>query len=281
MDGAAGLETTRMMSLVVVSGLLGWMGALWRGPEFKACIKTGANWLIWRPLPFGLLPAVFLALGLGILAQIAGMSMILAWTGDLPVTLMYLISIATFHVPATVMAMAWFQRSRIPLEQGLGLETRRGWPELAAGFGGYAMAFPLVVTASALTLLLFDFAGWEMTLQPAVLDLKQISHPMEWLMIFLLVVVVGPFCEEVMFRGVLFPWLAHRIGIPGGLLLHSAVFAAVHGHAGTLIPLFVLSIFLGLLFMARRNLMAAFWMHAVFNAVSLMNMMMQSGVNSG
>lgn len=278
MNGEVSMETTRVMSLVLVPGLLGWMWVFAHARAVQSNLQRAANWLMWRPLPFGLLPAVFLSIGLGLIAQVALVSMANAWVGDsMPTVGMHVISILTFHVPATVMAMAWFQRSRIPLEQGLGLETRRGWPELLAGVCGYLLSFPVIVIAGALTLLVFTEFGWEMSLQPTVLGLKALQHPLEWGIVFVLMVLIGPFCEEVMFRGVLFPWLSHRLGLWGGLGLHSLIFALIHGHAATFFPLFVLSLFLGGIYMVRRNIMAAFWMHAVFNGVSLLNMLLLSG----
>lgn len=274
MDGEVAIETTRVMSLVLVPGILGWMWVLWHGHQVKGWLRNGGNWLQWRPLPFGLMPAVFLAIGLGLMAQVALVSMLDAFVGaSMPLVGMHVISILTFHVPATVMAMAWFQRSRIPMAQGLGLEMRGGGTALAGGVAGYVLSFPLIVVAGALTLFFYNALGWEMSLQSTVTDLQQLQHPFEWVVVFLLVVLVGPFCEEVIFRGVLFPWLSHRIGLMGGLLLHSLVFAMIHGHAASAFPLFVLSIVLGLVYMVRRNLMAAFWMHAVFNAVSLVNVL--------
>ncbi len=272
MDGELTQQSTWLMSLILVPGFLGWLFLLSNPRRTKATLQTAGNWLMWRPLPPGLLSAVFLAICLGLLAQIALVSMLNAFAAvPLPAVVVHLISILTFHVPATVMAMAWFQRSRIPLSQGLGLETRRGWPELAAGFAGYLLAFPAVVLAGALTLLVFTRFGLDMSLQPTVLDLKTLQHPMEWVLVFLLVVIIGPFCEEVVFRGVLFPWLSHRLGLTAGLLLHSLIFSAIHGHAASSFPLFILSIFIGLIYAVRQNLLAAFWMHAVFNGVSLLN----------
>lgn len=265
-------ESTRLMSLILIPGLLGWTAVFWHSRGLKTRLRNGSNWLIWRPLPFGLLPAVFLAILLGLLAQFALVSMLGALVkAPLPTVIMHLIAILTFHAPAAVMAMAWFQQSRIPLAQGLGLETGRGGGELAAGISGYLLAFPAVVIAGALTLFVFNRFGFEMSLQPTVLDLKQIQHPMEWLLVFLLVVLIGPFCEEILFRGVLFPWLSQRLGLIAGLLLHSLIFAAVHGHAASAFPLFILSLFLGILYLLRQNLLAACWMHAVFNGISLLN----------
>ncbi|MCC5844247.1 MAG: CPBP family intramembrane metalloprotease [Verrucomicrobia bacterium] len=268
-------ESTRLMSLILIPGFLGWIAVFWNSRNVKSSLQNGSNWLMWRPLPFGLLPAVFLAISLGLIAQIALVSMLNAFvSASPPAVFMHLIAIMTFHVPAAVMAMAWFQRARIPLAQGLGLETGRGGRELAAGIGGYVLAFPAVVIAGAVTLFVFTRFGLEMSLQPTVLDLKQLQHPVEWLLVFLLVVMIGPFCEEVVFRGVLFPWLSHRLGLTAGLWLHSLIFALIHGHAASSFPLFVLSLFLGGIYMVRRNLMAAFWMHAVFNGVSLLNVYM-------
>lgn len=281
MDGDAATGITWEAGLLLLPGLAGWLWMLWHAKETRESVRRGAVWLHWRPLPAGLLPVVILAIGLGLIAQVALMSIVQALAGaSMPAVGMHVIAIMTFHVPATVMAMAWFQRNRIPLGQGLGLEPA-GWRDAAAGFGCYFLAFPMVVLASGVTMLLFEGLGLEMSLQPTVLDLKQIQSATEWGVVFVLVVIVGPFCEEVMFRGVLFPWLSHRLGIWGGLGLHSVVFALMHGHGASMFPLFVLSVLLGAVYMVRENLMAAVWMHSVFNAVSLLNVMLLAGGMEG
>ncbi len=89
-----------------------------------------------------------------------------------------------------------------------------------------------------------------------------------------LVVLAGPFIEELIFRGILLSafdvafeqrWAA--IGPWAAIVASSALFAVSHLAAWMLLPMFVLGIALGWLAWWRRNLWPAIVLHGIYNAV--------------
>jgi Predicted metal-dependent membrane protease len=70
-----------------------------------------------------------------------------------------------------------------------------------------------------------------------VLKTPMIESPMQELMrdprsaaaVAFLAVTLGPICEELIFRGLLLPLLAHSLGAPAAIVLSAIPFALLHG----------------------------------------------------
>ena len=133
----------------------------------------------------------------------------------------------------------------------------------------YGIGF--VVPALGLHLLsqqLIIALGGEPTSQEAVEMVARASAPPELALQALSVVVFAPVCEELLFRGVLYPSLRdlghRRIAIAASSLL----FAAIHGSLALMLPLTVLAVVLVWLYEKTGSIIAPILMHAAFNAVN-------------
>ena len=82
------------------------------------------------------------------------------------------------------------------------------------------------------------------------------------------VVLIAPFAEEVIFRGVLLPALGVGWGTLAGLLASSALFAAFHLSPYLLLPIFAASLVFGWLAIRFRSLWPSYLAHAVFNGTA-------------
>ncbi|MFD1397699.1 CPBP family intramembrane glutamic endopeptidase [Kroppenstedtia eburnea] len=85
----------------------------------------------------------------------------------------------------------------------------------------------------------------------------------------LMIGVIGPIAEEVLFRGVLMGVLAKRVGVAAAVFLSSAVFALSHVDVAFLAPLFVMGLILGILYAYFKNLWVPILFHIVNNTVSV------------
>lgn len=85
-----------------------------------------------------------------------------------------------------------------------------------------------------------------------------------------MVVIWAPLVEEFIFRGVFFGVLRQYIGLWGGLILSSVVFALVHAHIPTLPGLFVLGMVLGAVYHKTGSLWAPIFLHSIFNSVTVL-----------
>lgn len=162
------------------------------------------------------------------------------------------------------------------------LSGSRGWPSLqirfapvdgkvlAASAAG-AIALMVFITAVAEILILF---GVKITGTPnggvTASDLHQLPISI------LFIVFIGPFAEELMFRGLLLDWLKQRLAAWQAVVLISLLFAALHSHsfgngvAGwlALADRFLLGIATSFLALRYKSLRPSFALHAVNNGVA-------------
>ena len=82
-----------------------------------------------------------------------------------------------------------------------------------------------------------------------------------------MVVLVGPVIEEMVFRGVLLPAFDARVGRWVALSISSALFAGYHFNAWLLVPTFVLGFAAGWLALRRESLWPAIALHSLYNVV--------------
>lgn len=144
---------------------------------------------------------------------------------------------------------------------------RGGW---VTGIVAYLAAMPVVLLALGATQAVYQACGWELTPQPvAALFAQTESVPMV-LLIAGFAVVVAPVFEETLFRGFIYPVLKTKWGLWPALLIVSLVFAAIHFHIPSLIPLFLLGIALGLAYESSGTLLAPIVLHAVFNGTNIL-----------
>lgn len=129
----------------------------------------------------------------------------------------------------------------------------------------YLATLPLLMFA----LLLQQWLGIEHELQDAA---KVIAQDVSWLrtLYILTAIIVAPLFEELLFRGILLPFLFKHTGPAGGIVLVSILFASMHFHLPSLAPLFLLSTMLGLVYWRTGSLWASIGTHAIFNTVSIL-----------
>ncbi|MSR64790.1 MAG: CPBP family intramembrane metalloprotease [Verrucomicrobiae bacterium] len=92
--------------------------------------------------------------------------------------------------------------------------------------------------------------------------------------IALLAVVAAPLFEEMFFRGLAYPALKQKIGQWPALVVTSLVFAAIHIHAPSFLPLCALAVGLTLAYEATGTLTVPIVMHCLFNLMSILVMAM-------
>ncbi len=82
--------------------------------------------------------------------------------------------------------------------------------------------------------------------------------------------VVAPLAEEIAFRGLLYPWLRDRWGVPAAAAASGLCFAALHGVVILIPALTVIGIVLAVLYQRSGSLWTAVIAHGVFNTVMIL-----------
>lgn len=109
-------------------------------------------------------------------------------------------------------------------------------------------------------------------------SLKEHSFSFGWTVLMVLMVI--PFVEELLFRGFLQTYLRRYLSRGGALFVTALVFAVAHFQVGQglsnvalLASLCLLSCFLGFIYEKERTLWAPFCMHMLFNATNLIGIL--------
>ena len=134
----------------------------------------------------------------------------------------------------------------------------------------YLLSLPLLVAAAkAWHWLLQHAAGQAVDLQEVA---QVITQELSWLQMLyiLMAIVVAPFFEEIVFRGIVFPYFVKHTGLARGTLLVSLLFAMLHFHLPSLVPLMLLSALLCLVYWRSGSLWIGIGMHGIFNTVSIL-----------
>jgi len=110
--------------------------------------------------------------------------------------------------------------------------------------------------------------GWEM---PALAEVSliQLFGPgiIGWVFIVLLIVILAPITEELVFRKVLLDALGTRLPATAALLVQAGIFAAFHASPWMWGPMLMLGLACGWLAGQRQTLWPAIFLHMSYNAV--------------
>lgn len=152
---------------------------------------------------------------------------------------------AVVYVVATAIVFSSFLIRKMPLEQvkeRLGILKRFQPNMLAWAIFIWGLYF---LTSIAITAILYGLhiPGLQLDQQQDI-GFSQLNNALEYGAAFVLLVLVAPFFEELLFRGYLFGAIRHRAGFVVSTLLTSFTFALMHGQLNVGIDVFILSLFL-------------------------------------
>lgn len=139
----------------------------------------------------------------------------------------------------------------------------RAYPAALLGYGALWLCYSGVLVAwSHLSRAL----GWQE--QQELLQLLFELGGAELVLFALLAIVVGPFLEELLFRGFLQSALGELVGLRTGALVSALLFALLHGLPG-LPGLVLLSVYLTWLRLRGGSLFVPYLVHALHNALTI------------
>ncbi len=173
--------------------------------------------------------------------------------------------------PLTILALMLRGRPDAPAGGWLQYRWRPVGPALRKALKYLLIVLPLVSLVGWLQQWLWGDAGGSNPLLELVL--RSDSAPTLACFAFT-AIVLAPLFEETIFRGVLLPVLARRLGSGWGLALSAAVFGIAHLSLGELPPLFMLGLGLGWLRLSTGRLSASIWLHALWNGLTFINLML-------
>jgi membrane protease YdiL (CAAX protease family) len=178
-----------------------------------------------------------------------------------------LIGVLSFQGMVVVLACFFLRQHGTDWMSGFGFEKHAGFALLLGACAGliafWAAGRVLVVSSYVLELL--NFHPQE---QGVVISLRGTEGWKARLIMAVVTIAIAPLGEEILFRGILYPWIK-RVGHPQlALWITSLIFAAIHVNLATFVPLVFLAVVLVALYEYTGNLLASILTHMVFNAAN-------------
>jgi membrane protease YdiL (CAAX protease family) len=171
----------------------------------------------------------------------------------------------------------WFLRSnRLGWNDSFGLRRRWGRAVLVA-VGAAILVLPLARGLLWVSQHLLEWCSVELVTQTPVEAVRAVPALWQKLVLGALAVLGAPVLEEMFFRGILYPTIK-QAGFPRLALWGTALFFAVsHANLMAFLPLTFFGLVLALLYEATDNLLAPITTHALFNAVNLVMLLVETG----
>ena len=156
--------------------------------------------------------------------------------------------------------------------------------DVLLGLFFWLTSLPFIIIVTGLCdFFIYHLAGVREYEQVAVQYLKMsIASPPLLFMALSLILVIAPWLEEFLFRGILQSSLRHYFGAKAAVLLSSLGFALFHlapsqgwGNLTLVATLFTFACFLGFVYERQRSLFASIALHSAFNAVSTIRILLE------
>ena len=218
------------------------------------------SWAGWAAISFGVYvlgvyiisALVFVLSQLGILANIDSTTSALV----VRVVMYALLIVLMIVVPA------WL-RQRVSVRE-MAIDRPMTWKDIAVGSAAFVLYILLAMAALALAGLI---PGADLS-QAQTLDVGQVFG-VSRMIVFMVLVIVTPFAEELLFRGLLYGGLrARKLPVWAAALVVSALFGLAHGQLNVGIDVFCLS----LVACYARELTGSIWagvvMHMIKNFIA-------------
>jgi len=205
------------------------------------------------------------------------------WNMSSALLILFIFSVSIIHIrlvalrliPLFIVILVMKSRN-LSLKSAFGVRWKRTGRNIAQAICFYIACLPHVVLAGLLTAVTVLALGYELEAQPIVnvflgndLNVWQITA------LCFTGIVLAPILEELFFRGVIMPAFCRKLGFAQGLIIVSILFSAMHLHAQSFLPLFVLSLALGISYAATGSLVTPIVMHMLFNGISMTIMLLQ------
>ncbi|MBW4553706.1 MAG: CPBP family intramembrane metalloprotease [Aphanocapsa sp. GSE-SYN-MK-11-07L] len=146
------------------------------------------------------------------------------------------------------------------------------------GLAGYFAVLPLVFVVSLINQqLLQDHGGGNPILEIILGSHDRLTIGILWFM----VAVLAPVFEETLFRGFFLTSLTRYLPTWSAIALSGGVFAIAHLNLADVLPLTVLGMGLGYVYLRSGNLLASMLLHGIWNSGSFLGLLLLSSSQSG
>jgi len=167
-----------------------------------------------------------------------------------------------------LIAMSLYFR-RLPWSTAFGLRGRGVLREAGWGILILLGVMPMIIGYNFVAQMIMEWLNYAPPVQDVTRIISDSSSLTTRIYFALLAVVIAPAVEEMLFRGILLPAFTRSMGVRPAIAVVSVLFALVHGHLPSAVPLFMLSVSLCLAYLYRGSLITSIAMHSFFNSLTI------------
>ena len=174
---------------------------------------------------------------------------------------------AAFSIGLLLVVVTFLRFRRLEIERLAGFSKIGFLRAFSTGTVLMLAAYPLIFLADLLTQKL---AGGTKSDRQEIVELFNASTSLDQrVAIIVLAVAIAPLVEEFLFRFFFYGVLKRYFGRGTGLVANALMFAAVHTHLPSFLPLFILGSCLTLAYEWSGSILVSMTMHALFNGLTL------------
>jgi len=184
------------------------------------------------------------------------------------------VAVVSFQGAALILATFFLREQSSGWIDGFGLNRHAG-QSLLIGIGIGALVLYPVLQLNELFFHLFEKLTLHPQEQQAVEILRHADTLLGRTVSGIATVLIAPAGEEVIFRGVLYPWAKRTFSLQAALWGTAVLFGAIHLNLSSFVPLTLLAVVLIGLYEYTGNLLAPIAVHCVFNGANFIALFYQ------
>jgi len=188
----------------------------------------------------------------------------------IPPQVMLLIQALIFPLSSTAVTLWFFRRRGMSIMATLHSDGKGIGHAMRTGLLAYLGIMPVFVLTNLVSIIGLTRLGCPPEPQLTIQLILDPTAP-TWFHTALigLAIIAAPVVEEVIFRGILLPGLMQHLPAMPAIVGASLIFATVHFHLPSLLPMTVLGVGFCMAYITSGSLIAPITMHAIFNLVNI------------
>ena len=151
----------------------------------------------------------------------------------------------------------------------LGLTIKRFFKNVKYGIFSYIGLIPILALVMYLTTVLFRMFNIPLEPQPVLVLLQNEKHIPSLIFMSFFAAFLGPFLEEIFFRGFAYGAFKKRLGVFWGIAISAVFFAYIHTNLASFLPILCLGLLLAYLYEKTGSLIPSVTVHIIHNSLSL------------
>lgn len=151
----------------------------------------------------------------------------------------------------------------------IGLSLKDWLKNIWLGIAGYVTIIPVLVLVLIAVIWIISLLGYEPPPQPVVEMFLAADKKRILIFLTIMVSIIGPFAEELFFRGFAYNAVKKKLGFSGAILITSGLFAILHADVVGFFPIFVLGLLLAYLYEKTGSLIPSITVHILHNSATI------------